>query len=119
MAGVPPLIGFYAKQAVLTSAVKAGYVFLSVVGVVTSVISAAYYLHLIRQVHFEKNTKLSQNMKSNDVCLDIVVFKRVSYVTPLHSYIIASLTLSLFLYTIYPDLLLNCCRLLALTLYNT
>lgn len=107
MAGVPPLVGFYAKQAVLTSAVKAGYVFLSVVGVVTSVISAAYYLYLIRLVHFESTNQEYSNITETRV------------ITPLHSYSVASLTLALFIYTLYPDLLLDTSRLVALTLYNT
>lgn len=107
MAGVPPLVGFYAKQAVLTSAVKAGYVFLSVVGVVTSVISAAYYLHLIRLVHFESPMAVPADVN------------RAGALTPLHSYTIAALSLWLFTYTLYPDLLLDTSRLVALTLYST
>ena len=44
--GVPPLIGFFAKQMVLTSALDNGYLFMALVAILTSVISAYYYLVL-------------------------------------------------------------------------
>jgi NADH-ubiquinone oxidoreductase chain 2 len=52
--GVPPLIGFFAKQMVLSSALDNGYVFLTLVAILTSVISAVYYLNIINQVFFDK-----------------------------------------------------------------
>jgi len=58
MAGIPPLVGFFAKQAVLLAAVKNGFVFLALVGIITSVISAAYYLRVIKVMHFEKGPSL-------------------------------------------------------------
>lgn len=54
MAGIPPLVGFFAKQAVLLAAVKNGFIFLALVGIITSVISAAYYLKVIKVMYFEK-----------------------------------------------------------------
>src|SRR6195952_4176273 len=52
--GIPPLIGFFAKQMVLSAALDSGYVFLTLVGILTSVISAVYYLNIVKQVFFEK-----------------------------------------------------------------
>jgi len=52
--GIPPLIGFFAKQMVLSAALDSGYVFLTLVAILTSVISAVYYLNIIRQVFFDK-----------------------------------------------------------------
>jgi len=52
--GVPPLIGFFAKQNVLSSALDNGYVFMALVAILTSVISACYYLALIKQMFFDK-----------------------------------------------------------------
>ena len=53
MAGIPPLVGFFAKYMVLYSAIENGYYFLSFVGILASVISAAYYLRIIRVIHFQ------------------------------------------------------------------
>lgn len=53
--GVPPLIGFFAKQMVLSAALDNGYVFMALVAILTSVISAVYYLNVIKQIFFFKD----------------------------------------------------------------
>ena len=50
--GIPPLIGFFAKQMVLSAALDSGYVFLTLVAILTSVISAVYYLNIIKEIFF-------------------------------------------------------------------
>jgi NADH-quinone oxidoreductase subunit N len=54
MTGVPPLLGFYAKLAVLGAAVDAGYVWLAIVGVIFSVIGAFYYLRVVKLMYFDE-----------------------------------------------------------------
>ena len=51
--GIPPLIGFFAKQMVLSAALDTGYVFLTLLAILTSVISAVYYLSVIKQMFFD------------------------------------------------------------------
>nr|YP_010555492.1 NADH dehydrogenase subunit 2 [Ramaria rubella]UYR22241.1 NADH dehydrogenase subunit 2 [Ramaria rubella] len=63
MAGIPPLIGFFGKQSVLLSAIGNGYFFMAFVAIVVSVISASYYLRIIRDLHSEDNVS-SNNAKS-------------------------------------------------------
>ena len=53
MIGVPPLAGFYAKWWVLSALLNSGYMGLAIVGVLTSVIGAYYYLRVIRLMLFE------------------------------------------------------------------
>lgn len=53
--GVPPLIGFFAKQMVLSAALDNGYVFMCLVAILTSVIGAVYYLNVIKQIFFFKS----------------------------------------------------------------
>lgn len=63
--GIPPLIGFFAKQMVLSAALDSGYIFLTLVAILTSVISAVYYLSVIKQIFFDKNEyRLNQDMKN-------------------------------------------------------
>jgi len=50
--GIPPLIGFFGKQMVLSAALDKGFIFLSIVAILTSVISAAYYLNIIKETFF-------------------------------------------------------------------
>ena len=51
MAGIPPLIGFFSKQFVLYSALQNGYYFISLIAIIVSVISASYYLKIIKVLH--------------------------------------------------------------------
>ena len=51
MAGIPPLIGFFSKQFVLYSALESGYYFISIIAIIVSVISASYYLKIIKVLH--------------------------------------------------------------------
>ncbi|MGC6536341.1 MAG: NADH-quinone oxidoreductase subunit NuoN [Candidatus Puniceispirillaceae bacterium] len=53
MAGIPPLAGFFGKWYVFLAAVNAGLVPLAVIGVLTSVIGAFYYLRIIRLMYFQ------------------------------------------------------------------
>ena len=48
--GVPPLIGFFGKQMVISGGLSGGYVGLVTVAIITSVISGAYYLRMIKEV---------------------------------------------------------------------
>jgi len=50
--GIPPLIGFFAKQMVLSAALDKGYFFLSIIAILTSVIGAVYYLNIIKEIYF-------------------------------------------------------------------
>ena len=53
MAGVPPLLGFYAKYAVLLAIVEVGYVGLAIAGVLFSVVGAFYYLRVVKLMYFD------------------------------------------------------------------
>lgn len=52
LAGVPPLVGFFGKFYVLVAAIQAGLVWLAVAGVITSVVSAFYYLRIVYLMYF-------------------------------------------------------------------
>ncbi len=54
LAGIPPLVGFYAKLAVLQALVSAGQVTLAVVAVLFSLIGAFYYLRVVKVVYFDE-----------------------------------------------------------------
>jgi NADH-quinone oxidoreductase subunit N len=54
LAGIPPLAGFFAKWYVFVAAIKAGLFTLAVVGVLTSVIGAYYYLSIIKVMYFDE-----------------------------------------------------------------
>jgi NADH-ubiquinone oxidoreductase chain 2 len=125
MAGVPPLIGFFAKQQVLYSATYSGYYFLSIVAILVSVISASYYLQIIKVIHFPisvtniqndsnsiKVLENNSNNKSNNKSNNIVP------ITNVHSMTISILTLTILLFILNPSILLNSTHILALSIFN-
>jgi NADH-quinone oxidoreductase subunit N len=57
LAGIPPLAGFFAKFYVFLAAIKAGLFTLAVIGVVTSVVGAYYYLAIVKIMYFEEPAK--------------------------------------------------------------
>lgn len=114
MAGIPPLIGFFAKQLVLYSSTHAGYYFLSIVAILVSVISASYYLKIIRVIYAFADQDTS-NTNSNT--LSAGQNTTSDGITNVHSFLIASLTMLITLFVLQPTILLNSCHLLALSLF--
>jgi formate hydrogenlyase subunit 3/multisubunit Na+/H+ antiporter MnhD subunit len=71
---IPPTIGFFAKQTVLSAALQEGYYFLTLIGVLTSVVSAVYYLHIIKVLFFYN----SENLVSKNQVLNATFFSSCS-----------------------------------------
>jgi NADH-ubiquinone oxidoreductase chain 2 len=51
--GLPPLVGFFGKQMVLTAALDNHKVVLVIIAILTSVIGAVYYLNVIKNIYFD------------------------------------------------------------------
>ena len=127
--GIPPLIGFFAKQMVLSAALDSGYVFLALVAILTSVISAVYYLNIIKQVFFDKpeykisddikNINLDGNIIQNNVLIEKVTFKvdNIRLSSPLTN-TISVLSLTILLFMFIPQEWLSMANILALLLFN-
>ncbi|BAP57242.1 NADH dehydrogenase I, N subunit [Thioploca ingrica] len=58
MAGMPPLLGFWAKWSVLIQVVQAGLVWLAVAAVFFAIIGAFYYLRIVKLMYFDKSENL-------------------------------------------------------------
>jgi NADH-ubiquinone oxidoreductase chain 2 len=108
MAGVPPLIGFFGKQMVLYSATHSGYYFLSFVAIIVSVISASYYLKIVRVIHFD----------TVDAEIESSTVSKESKLSNMHAFCIATLTMAITLFVFKPSIILNSTSLLALTLFH-
>jgi NADH-ubiquinone oxidoreductase chain 2 len=128
-AGIPPLIGFFAKQMVLSAAIDSGYIFMSLVAILTSVISAVYYLVIIKHIFFhrsdykiiphvynlneeclitEKNTIIKEvSIRGNNIVLSSSLSLSISIIT---------FIISLFIFI--PQEWLSVANLLALILFN-
>ena len=62
LAGIPPLAGFFAKFYVFLAAIKAGLFTLAVIGVITSVVSAYYYLAIVKIMYFDEPARQFEPM---------------------------------------------------------
>ena len=62
MAGIPPMAGFFAKLYVFQAAIEGGAIYLAIIGVLCSVVSAYYYLRIIKVMFFDEgDIKLKQD----------------------------------------------------------
>ena len=92
MAGIPPFIGFFGKFYVFIAAIEQELYMLSVLGVLASVISAFYYLRIIKIMYFDES-------KSEGI---------INFQISFQSKIILSLSLILIIcFILYPSLLIN------------
>tara|TARA_B100001996_G_scaffold143822_1_gene109410 strand:- start:9 stop:1421 length:1413 start_codon:yes stop_codon:yes gene_type:complete len=57
LAGIPPLAGFFAKFYIFLSVIEAKMYTLAIIGLVTTVVSAFYYLRIIKIIYFDKPNK--------------------------------------------------------------
>jgi NADH-ubiquinone oxidoreductase chain 2 len=64
-AGIPPLIGFFAKQMILTVAINNGFILTTLIAIITSVISAVYYLIIIKMIFFDESSYTINNKLLN------------------------------------------------------
>lgn len=118
MAGIPPLIGFFAKQMVLYSSTHGGYYFLSIIAILVSVISASYYLKIIRVIYFDtQDTNTDLVYTDNTVNIRAEPTITTPTITNVHSLLISSLTMIIVLFVLQPSILLNSCHILALSLF--
>lgn len=63
LAGIPPLAGFFAKFYVFLAAVKAGLFTLAVLGVLSSVVGAFYYLTIVKIMYFDEPKEAMEPMR--------------------------------------------------------
>ena len=136
-AGIPPLLGFFAKQMVLSAALDSGYIFITLIAILTSVISAVYYLNIIKQIFFDKSEYIINPEVQNVLIQGSIVKSNVSKLEGnvseekvsfnINSIVLSStltltisiLTLIILLFIFVPQEWLNLANILALILFNT
>jgi NADH-ubiquinone oxidoreductase chain 2 len=110
MAGIPPLVGFFAKLMVVYSATQSGYLFIAIIAILVSVLSAAYYLRVIRVIFFDTNFPSSPRPTPASLA-------GTRGPNGNHSMVIGTITLLIILFIANPLPILNCLHLLALSLF--
>ena len=90
LAGIPPLAGFFAKFYIFRSVIEQSMYFLAIVGLLSTVIAAFYYLRIIKVIYFDEEREKYDT--------DHSVWLRIS---------LTFSTLLIFLYFIFPSKLLE------------
>ena len=128
--GVPPLVGFFANQMVLSAALDSGYIFLSLVAILTSGIGAVYYLNIIKEIFFYKPeykiNSLLKDRKLRCICIykNLLVenlefkYNNIVMTSPI-SITISSITLIILLFIFMNREWLNMGTILVQMLFNT
>lgn len=105
--GLPPLVGFFGKLMVLTSALDNGKILLVLVAVLTSVIGAVYYLSVIKTIYFE-DPEYKKSYTYADISLSNIF-----------SITLGILNLIVVLFILIPNEILNLCDLLSLISHSS
>ena len=128
-AGIPPLVGFFGKQMILSAAIDNGYIFMSLVAILTSVISAVYYLSIIKQIFFDKpDYTLTEDLESFNA--EAVITEKSVTVEKIDikinhivlssslSLSISVMTLAITLFMFIPSEILNSVNILSYIIFN-
>ena len=129
-AGIPPLIGFFGKQMVISAALDKGLIFLSFIAITTSVIGGVYYLGIIKEMFFSlpdyKVNTLLENLvlKGNVLNNNKTVIKNVNFKynnivisSPL-AFVISNITLIILLFIFMNQEWLSMGTILVQILFN-
>ena len=90
LAGIPPLAGFFAKFYIFMAVIKAEMYVLAIMGLITTVISAFYYLRIIKIIYFDESKEMFEMEQNFGL--------RIS---------LALSTIIILVYFIYPSLLID------------
>jgi NADH-ubiquinone oxidoreductase chain 2 len=107
--GVPPLIGFFGKQMILSAALDNGYIFITFIAILTSVISAVYYLVIVKNIFFDDN-EFKVNSSLNNNTLNISLSSSLTNV-------IALITMIILLFILIPKEFFNLSNIISIMLY--
>ena len=80
LAGIPPLGGFFAKFYIFSSVLEQKMYTLAIIGLLTTVISAVYYLKIIKTIYFDEN-KLSFDIVNSKIISSTILVSCVLLVT--------------------------------------
>jgi len=129
-AGIPPLVGFFGKQMVLSAALDKGLYFITLVAILTSVIGGIYYLTIIKEMFFSKsdykvntlleNFTLKGNVSNNNTNIKSVEYnyKNIVLSSPI-SFVISILTLTILLFLFMNKEWLSMSTILVQLIFNS
>ena len=126
-AGIPPLMGFFAKQMVFSAALQEGFIFLTLIGLLTSVISAVYYLFIVKTMFYDghsytyfsslKDLRIPALILQKNKVVNKIYFNSNFALSSCLSITISILTLIILLFMFMPNETLHLSNILAIVLF--
>jgi NADH-ubiquinone oxidoreductase chain 2 len=120
-AGIPPLMGFFAKQMIFYASLQEGFVFITLIGILSSVISAVYYLFIVKTMFFDNHSYYKLENTGTLIELQNTVWEgKTSFKLVLSSsfsIIISILTLIIILFIFIPNEWLYMSNILSIVLF--
>jgi NADH-ubiquinone oxidoreductase chain 2 len=104
--GLPPLVGFFGKQMVLSTALDNNKIILVLIGVLTSVIGAVYYLTVIKTIYFD-NSQYEKTYMYVDISISNI-----------YSITLSIINLGIISFIFMPNEILNLCNLLSVLTFS-
>ncbi len=92
LAGLPPLFGFMAKLAVFNAAVDSGLWLLAILGVLSSVIAAYYYLRVVKILFFDPPADVVVANEGNALVNNGLMFVAAVFCSPIGYFVLGPLT---------------------------
>ena len=96
MAGVPPLGGFFAKFYIFTAVLEKEMYALAIIGLLTTVISAFYYLKIIKTIYFDESFITLEKVKNKTAQVSIFLSCSILLTFFLYPAILSNIVSSLF-----------------------
>ena len=96
MAGVPPLAGFFAKFYIFTAVIEKEMYALAIIGLLTTVISAFYYLKIIKTIYFDDSVITFESVKNKTAQVSIFLSCSILLTFFLYPAILSNVVSSLF-----------------------
>ena len=98
LAGIPPLAGFFAKFYIFMAVIEAKMFTLAIIGLITTVVSAFYYLRIIKIIYFDKPKKPFEENYDWGLKIPLIVSSVLTLVYFVHPSILIEIVSSIIIY---------------------
>ena len=98
LAGIPPLAGFFAKFYIFMAVIEAKMFTLAIIGLITTVVSAFYYLRIIKIIYFDKPKKPFEENYDWGLKIPLILSSVLTLVYFVHPSILIEIVSSIIIY---------------------
>ena len=98
LAGIPPLIGFFAKFYIFLAVIEVEMYSLAIIGLITTVVSAYYYLRVIKIIYFDRPKKPFDEVHDMGLKISLIITSVISLIYFINPSILTDVVSSIIIY---------------------